>query len=480
MRRSIVIVASVIASVSVWVSASVASIGTGTGAASTNAAGPTSLRIGGIEGAFFGTGSGLAGQFSAPVSTAITTIPIRVQGQLVVRFHGDPHAGCAARGVCSYAGTVIWQPPRAGSLVMFTLRARHQVLREASIDLTDFASDPTPQGAVATAAVHSASSGPGATPSDCTDAAAVGGDVEIPFHGATGSLTLANADPGTTLTQCAGPLAPDFRRALAERSLTLHALTHGDAAVSLASSGAFAGGGFRGTVASTVRLSLGQARTMTASNPSGKSVLVRTVDVRYRATITGRVLSRVRGDPSSCSGLGSCGATESFQLIPHAGTGVLEVSAITKASRSLTDELTALGLRQGGNPRGINPSGAIDLPGPTRFAVALSQGAMSCRDTVRSDEPDIELALGSRSLNATYASSGELHTRCAGPLVAQGGTLASGTAPLSLLGRRGATISLGRGVPLLDAGYEGETVSNLQIRLTGRRVKIHLERLPSS
>jgi poly(3-hydroxybutyrate) depolymerase len=35
----------------------------------------------------------------------ITTIPVRVHGDLAVDFHGDRATGCAARGLCGFSGT---------------------------------------------------------------------------------------------------------------------------------------------------------------------------------------------------------------------------------------------------------------------------------------------------------------------------------------------------------------------------------------
>ena len=48
------------------------------------------------------------------------------RGALAVQFHGDQATGCAARGLCGFSGTVIWQPPPTGTLEADTFRDHGQ------------------------------------------------------------------------------------------------------------------------------------------------------------------------------------------------------------------------------------------------------------------------------------------------------------------------------------------------------------------
>jgi hypothetical protein len=74
-----------------------------------------------------------------------------------------------------------------------------------------------------------------------------------------------------------------------------------------------------------------------------------------------------------------------------------------------------------------------------------------------------------------------LHLRCPGPQVAAGTTLASGTARVAALGRRGGTIHLRTGVELRDDGYRGGTVADLALTISRHpRVRVLNDALPSS
>ncbi len=414
---------------------------------------------------------------------SFTQIPARIEGQLTVGFHGDRAAGCAARGLCGYSGTVIWQPPRSGSVEILTYRHKGKIEHQASLNLNGLnGPGPLPVGGVATADVSSQPGAPNGSSSACTDATPTGASVELPVRGKAVVFALGRASPGLTQTRCAVPLTGDIAHALVARSLNLRALLRGNTRISLASSGGFAGGGFAGTVSSTVSLSFG--RPTTQPTPSGhvhgRTIRVRTVDVRYRAVISGRVLANLRGDPRSCSLLGSCGADGSLELRPQAMHGVLDVTAFTRARRPLRDVLTALGLRTGGNPRGIATFGSAGLRGPGTFDASFTQGAVSCHDSVPAGPAAVVLQVEGGSVSATYTpSQGGMHTRCPGPRIDESTTLAAGSAPLRTLGRRTATIALGAGVTLVDDGYDGRTVSALRLTLVRTGIKTTVQELPA-
>jgi hypothetical protein len=413
----------------------------------------------------------------------LTQVPVRVDGLLTVQFHGDRAAGCAARGLCGYSGTVVWQPARSGSVEILTYRQHEKLEHQASLGLNNF-NAPGPiaaAGGVATADVRSQPGGPSGPSSGCTDAAATGGNVSLPVRGHAVLFSLQRASPGLTETRCAAPLVSDLASALVSRSLNLQTLSRGQGRVALASSGGFAAGGFAGTVSSTVRLSFGRATTQPGISgaPGGPKVRFRSVEVRYRATLAGRVLANLRGDPRSCSLLGSCGAVGSFELRSSAMSGELFVTAFTRAQRPLRDLLTALGLRTGGNPRGIATFGSVSLSGPGSFAAGFSQGAATCQDSVAAAPAAISLQIGGGTVGATYAPSRDsLHTRCPGPLIDGSAALATGSAPLRALGRRTATIPLSAGVNLLDDGYVGRTVSNLRLTITRTLIRTTVQSVP--
>ncbi len=421
-----------------------------------------------------------------PIS--FTQVPARLEGQLTVQFHGDRAAGCAARGLCGYSGTVVWQPPRTGSLGIVTYREGGKIEHQASLDLTGFNGPApfSPGGGVATADVTSQPAAPGASRPACTDAAPTAAILDLPLRGHAVLFAIARATPGLTSTRCAAPLGGDFAHALAPALLSLRRLLRGNIGISLASSGAFAGGGFAGSVSSTVRLSLGRPTTQPTSQSGsngpvrGSTVRLRSVDVRYRATIAGRVLGTLRGDPRSCSLLGSCGADSSFELRPGAMRGVLDVTALTPARRPLRDVLTALGLRTGGNSRGISMFGSVSLSGPGTFAAGFTQGAVSCHDSVPLGPSVLPLQIAGGSVSATFVPSQDgLHTRCPGPLIDSSTALATGSAPLRVLGRRTATIALGAGAALLDDGYVGRTISDLRLTVTRTRIKTTFQNVPT-
>jgi hypothetical protein len=159
--------------------------------------------------------------------------------------------------------------------------------------------------------------------------------------------------------------------------------------------------------------------------------------------------------------------------------GVLDVTALTRARRPLRDVLTALGLRTGGNPRGISMFGGVSLSGPGTFEAAFTEGAVGCHDSVALGPSAFALQIAGGSVSATYApSQGGLHTRCPGPLIDSSTTLATGSAPLRLLGHRTATIAIGAGAALLDDGYVGRTVSDLRLTVTRTRIKTTFQNVP--
>lgn len=415
----------------------------------------------------FGGGSGTL--------VSSTQIPVRIRGALAVQFHGDQATGCAARGLCGFSGTVIWQPPSAGTLQTDTFRDHGNTEYDATLELFGGASSPIgppADGGVTTADVRFAPPGSAGSSSLCTDATATGASISMPVQLRAASISLAAATPSLLGTRCAGPLESDVARLLARRIIDVAALLNGRTSVSLASSGEFAVDGLAGTVTSTVQLSLGRPHTQRVPNSSGVSGF-RSVEIDYRAHLDGSLVVHTHGDPLSCAGLGSCGSNGEVALHLHSGTQALQFVVVTRARRPLRDALTALGLRHDGNPRGIPVFGAFLEDGPATSTVRFTQGGATCKDTGPGGPAEVLLAGSRGRLSAGFAAAlPALHLRCPGPLFSEGTGLAAGTTRIRLLGRRSGTIRLRSGVKVDEPGYTGRTVADLVLTFSHPKVKL--------
>jgi hypothetical protein len=402
-----------------------------------------------------------------------TQIPVRVRGDVVVQFHGDQATGCAARGLCGFSGTVIWQPPKTGTLEADSFRSGGRLEYNVSLGFSGgpLAGAPS-SGAVTTADVRFAPTGSAGSSSTCTDAASTGDDIEMPVNLRAASITLAAASPSILGTRCAGPLQSDVASLLARRVIDVATLSHGRAGVSLASSSDFAVHGLAGTVTSTVQLRLGHPQTQRLGDgtSSTSQLHLRAVVVSYRAHLDGSVLTHVHGDPSSCAPLGSCGANGTFALRVHSGPGILALAAITRKRRPVRDALTALGLRRDGNPKGVLVLGFFVARGQGTYTVDVAQGATTCRDSGPGDPGSVTLSVGGRRLAAEFdASQPAPHLRCPGPSVSQ---TAVAMPRVGGLTRHGGIIHLRSAAELKDEGYTGRTVANLALTMSRPKVRI--------
>jgi hypothetical protein len=413
---------------------------------------------------------------ASAAKTSFTGIPVRVRGDLVVQFHGDPATGCAARGLCGFAGTIIWQPPPTGNLETDTFQSRGMTEYDVSLQFSGPPIGGQPiQGGTTTADVRFAPSGSAGSPSVCTDAASTGTNIEMPVHLRAASLTLGAAAPSLLGTRCAGPLQSDIANMLPRRVVDVATLMSGRIGVSLVSSADFAVHGLAGTVSSTIRLSLGHPHTesLPGGSSSSREPRLRTVVLGYRAHLDGSVLTRVHGDPASCAPLGSCGASGTFSLSVHSTPGTLAIGAVTRARRPLRDALTALGLRKDGNPRGIDVIGIFFVDGRARYAVDVNQGAITCRDTGPGGLDTMFLGVTRGRLTAALDSTQQApHLRCPGPTLVQSSGSASGTARMAPLARHGGTIHLRTGVGFSDDGYAGRTLPDLTLTLSRPKLRI--------
>jgi hypothetical protein len=147
-----------------------------------------------------GSGSALFG---------LVGVPVRVDGDVLVRFHGDPGTGCAARGVCGYAGAVSWKPSSSGTLEVIESRSHGRLSYQSSLDLLDGLSGGQSSGGVTSAQVSSTA--PGAqSRTICADAAPTAQGISLPIRRGRVEFTLAQSSPSVVQTRCAGPLI-DYR-----------------------------------------------------------------------------------------------------------------------------------------------------------------------------------------------------------------------------------------------------------------------------
>ena len=422
---------------------------------------------------FVGGGSG---------TDSFTEIPVRLHGALAVQFHGDQATGCAARGLCGFSGTVIWQPPSTGTIAVDTFRDRGRTEYDVSLNLSggEFTIGPPVDGGTTTADVRFAPNGSAGSASICTDATATGADIEMPVRFRAASLSLAAASPSLLGTRCAGPLQGDIASLLVRRVVDVATLSHGQAGVSLASSGDFAVHGLAGTVTSTIQLRIGSPRTDrslgggSSSQPSG----FREVAVSYRAHLDGSVITHIHGDPLSCAPLGSCGANGTLTLREHSMPGMLVLGTITRKRRPLRDALTALGLRKDGDPRGILVSGIFFVRGPATYAVDVTQGAATCMDTAPAGPGALFLRVMQGRLDAQFGSAQDApHLRCPGPIAAGANGFASGLAPIGSVAPHGGTIHLRTGGKLEDDGYAGRSAADLTLTLSRPKVQVTTDAL---
>ena len=407
---------------------------------------------GGFTGSFFGTGGSVVSvgiPFGNPGTVeSDVNVPVRFSGDVVLTFQRN--------GV---RGTVVWQPPSSGFLSVTAFRSHRGLIYLATLTADSYEST----GGSATARVTG-----GSSPA-CADAAATGSSFEMPSKGRLITMTLKRAYPSLVETRCAGPITVDYASALASRSVDVKRLQHGYTAIDLASSRTFAAHGFTGMVHSTVQLHLGRPE-VTPQTPApkkpGSTTRLRYVEVDYQAKVVGDVLEKFQGDPRSCALLGSCRTTGSVDLRLDQRTVGAESSAVALARRPIRDLLTALGLRRGGNPKGIPVYGAIPVgAGDARGVVG------SCTDSTRVASGGISFTPehGSLALEFDAGGADSLRNRCAGPFVSSY-ELATGQARRGALAHRTITLTINRGSSFVDDGYTGKITAHVRVTLIRTKV----------
>jgi hypothetical protein len=401
-----------------------------------------------------------------------TQLPVAVSGSLSVEFEGTPQAGCDRHGLCGVSGTTLWDPGHSAllSLQHVVIGGKHKLigglLFEENSSVTKVSRP-----------------GPGGTVGLCGDAGTADDLGSLDFQpGYSFSLRLTDATSDITASHCASPLQSDILKLLPVRPLRHALMRHGRGTIDLSTTRPFSSGGFSGVLRSTVKLRIG--RPLHVRLPSflrsvrHKTVRYRVSRAHYRISrLDGRTTTTFGGLPEQalCLPLDTCGVSGTLsQSVPHA-SGSFDFSVLTRASRPKLDSLKALGLSSRGNARGIHVDGGgfwVSGSATTTSAVTHNDGSTPCTDTVPVHGGFIGAGVRGRRLIVSYESDG-FHTRCPGPLqqdLLGEGAFASGSIPVSALGRRSITVRLTQTASIADPALAGSIQPELTLTLT--RVKV--------
>jgi hypothetical protein len=434
-----------------------------------------------------------AGFFAAPVGTAAAAeavsydAGVRVSGQLVVSFRGDP-AGCAAFFRCDVqGGSLRWTPQS---------RARLSLLRLPGRRLEGYLAPSGPFGTRPdTVAVVQRSAADGTHV--CADAR--GGSFESFGLVAVGVRRLTfglRARPGVfgpagsvlPATNCGGPLPEEALRGLSTRVVSLRALRSRPTQIDLSGSAPFASGGLAGTVESTIVLRVGrlqvQRQPVLRASPRRVSSRppLRLIAVEYRiARLTGSLPVAVRGDPQTCAPLDACGLAGTLTVQPGPARGEGYVFGYGRLPFAVLRR--TVGLAPGPVPRRTSAYGYISWGRGMGSVSALltRNGTPACRDAGRLRSGTLELRVRGPRVTAVFArglpygdGADLLRTRCPGPLLAdlgRGTRLALGRLPRRALGRPRFTIHLNRGTRAVTSGYRLRSRPDLRIVLEREEVE---------
>ena len=428
-----------------------------------------------------------AGVFFAFGPGQTTVTPVRVHGSLNVDFRGDPGSGCAAAGLCAYAGTVDWHPPAQAALIV-NRYVQHGKRRLDGALIFETALFNGGTGAVAQVG-RTAPDGSAAVCSDVSPA-------NDPFVGLAtrdNKLELGfgpHSDPlGLVPTHCASPLEADIRSVLPGVVLTQRQLARGRLTADLTADRAISAHGFAMRIRSSLLLKLGRPAKQTGGKPPpGTRVRVvhrrfRYLDVQYaveRLSGTVRTLFSGLADDNLCSPLDSCGTSGELTFAPGTTTGRIDLSTEARASRPRRDLLASVGLAKSHRAARAEGFGDLTAHGATiSSSFQRRDGSPPCIDSMPVSGASLELVSRAGRLRATYGESSvsgqdPLRTRCPGPGLDQpfgdGGGLLGGSVPLNALAHRRVTIPLDRGAVLSGNGYRARVATGLNLVL--RRVRV--------
>jgi hypothetical protein len=416
--------------------------------------------------------------------TRATLVPVTVEGRVQVQFHADTGTGC--QGTCGLAGTATWSPGRSALLSVYEEKHAGKVVLEGYLNFFGFQdSGPTTTAHVGRGA------GAAALCSDIRRATVL----SLEFSGGERTRLqagLTNDEPDPYLaaslfeTRCGGPLDRDVAAALPVVPIDLSSVLRGGAKVDLSGQRGFAGGGFAGSVHSTVKLALDRPlapfRPLKPERPAPSRRGPRALGATYRVErVTGSVVTSFSGSTERllCAPLDVCDASGTVRVAPLATSGMAEVVAFARSRRTSQRQLrAALGLGPGRRVRGIHTFGAASwLHDAGSIAGSFTSAGVSCSDTAPLQGGRLGFTFGPRRVFVSYGRTqpyGEdvFRTRCPGPAIADAAhdhPLAAGAVPLRAFGRRQVVIRLRGRKPFESGPYRGETTADLTVVL--RRVK---------
>ncbi len=393
---------------------------------------------------------------------------LTVSGEVRIVFHGDPAAGCAARGLCEYSGTAIWKPGPSVSATFFLIRQGHAL---QSSGFTFFNEDIAGlEGEI----VHR--SVPGAAAAECADASAPEDLLSVTGHGT--SVTLA---PDVTVAgRCAGPLAGDLSPAVPRVTLATRTLRRRRIRLDLSGTRTFAAHGLSGTVNSTIIVTGRKLRSNTqSSTPSPGTHRIRIVSESLTIVRgSGSMSALIAGaqDMNVCSLLDSCGARGeiTWKIAPSHIKG--DIWASGPASLPLKAYRVALGLLPGRPDRHIFVLGDLGWSDHQTLHESLTQAGAVCNDSAPVAGGSVQLAVAGGALHASYAADTDGRTRCPGPVLdASLDPQLAGTIALSRV-RRQFLVHLGGGSSVADDGYTARQSGSLTLTLRRGRVTQRIER----
>ena len=399
----------------------------------------------------FGSGIFLSTDSETARVVAQRRSAVRVSGELVVTYEGDP-ATCAAVGRCDVRGTMTWRPPRRQNLFLVELSDRGKRSVQASLFPENF-------GPAETVSQVRRARSTGGT-ALCSDARSSSSGLDAVVAGTQLVLGVRPEGPGPLESRCAGPLWHDLRYVLPRPRLELAALRRRGGAADLRTEQTFVAAGLRGTVRSTIVASLTRTQRLPLDRETERDDEAEPRIQRWRVEgVTGSVRVEVRGSavPARCEPLDACGVVGSLTLTPKPERRGSEVFT------ALSDEPEDDGSRFGGG------GGWVDA-GTATATITRPDAPAPCQDAVPLQGGSLFLAESGGGVDVAYDPVPGVRTRCPGPAVGSMFEFGSAraTVPLRRFRARRITVRLTRGVTRTVEGYRVTSRPDLTLELRRR------------